>query len=184
MLLPLLLSSCLAAAGPLGEAGPTEGIFRHRFEAPAIRLDEGGLVPLVHAQWLEIGMGFTQGFEAPGVKLHLGLALLPRLLWLAADGEAGIALPGNMSAAAQRVHWSFFAQSLREAHHVYARGHLGLELSLLPNLTLFAVVETVRLRVRDGAVPSAMIARGSNLLLARAAMRGAASGRIGLAFEL
>ena len=183
MLLPLLLSSCLAAAG-LGEAGPTEGLFLHRVEAPEIRLDEGGLVPLVHAQRVEVGMGFTQGFEAPGVKLRLALALLPRRLWLVADGDAGIALPGNMSAAAQRVHWSFFARSLREAHHVYARGHLGLELSLLPHLTLLAVVETVRLWVRDGEVPSTVIARGSNLLLARAAMRGAASGWIGLSFEL
>jgi len=184
VLLPLLLSSCLAAGGILDEAGPAESVFRHRFEAPAIRLDEGGLVHLVHAQWLEIGTGFTQGFEAPGVKLHLALALLPRLLWLVWDGDAGIALPGNMSAAARRVHWSFFAQSLREAHHVYAEGHLGLELSLLPHLTLFAVVETVRLWVRDGAVPSAMIARGTNLLLARAAMGGTTSGRIGLALEL
>ena len=183
MLLPLLLSSWMMAAGQLGEAGPSGGLFRHRVEAPAIRLDEGGLVHLVQAQRLEIGTGFTQGFEAPGVKLHLALALLPRL-WLIADGEGGIALPGDMSAAAQRVHWSFFAQALREAHHVYARGHLGLELSLLPHLTLFAVVEMVRLWVRDGEVPSAMIARGSNLLLARAAMRGATSGRIGLAFEL
>jgi hypothetical protein len=172
------------AAGTLGEAGPTEGIFRHRVEAPAIRLDEGGLVHLVHAQWLEVGTGFTQAFEAPGLKLHLALALLPRLLWLVADGDAGIALPGNMSAAARRVHWSFFAQSLREAHHVYAEGQLGLELSVVPHLTLFAVVETVRLWVRDGAVPSAMIAHRTNLLLARAAMGGATSGRVGLALEL